>query len=95
MVSALVTKVRVGKRRADLSDRVGGSTFVFDVWSNHPMAEEVFGYLRKMREAGMDLRRRLEDHERANPRPDHPRLTRVISYVGQTVREEEESDDPE
>jgi predicted transcriptional regulator len=36
MVSALVSKLRSGRRRSDLDDAAGGSTFVYDLWRGHP-----------------------------------------------------------
>jgi len=93
MVSALVTKLRVGKRRAELSDKVGGSTFAFYLRADHPMADEVLGFLKTMREAGMDLRRRLDEHDRLHPPPVASDVLRVVSYVGQSVQEESSNDD--
>jgi hypothetical protein len=89
MVMALVSKLRLGRRSAALSDQIGGSTFVFDVWQGHPMADEILGYLKAMRVAGMDLRKRLEEHNRAHARPLETAPLRVVAYVGQTVQEEE------
>lgn len=91
MVTALVTKLRLGKRRADLSDKIGGSTFVFDLWRGHPLEDECGGYLRAVRQQGIALRKRLEEHNLSNPAPGGVPAFRVISYVGQTVREDEET----
>src|ERR1700742_2505662 len=57
MVTALVSKLRLGKRSAALSDRIGGSTFVFDLWSGHPLEPEILGLLRALRVTAMDLRK--------------------------------------
>lgn len=89
MVAALVTKLRLGKRRAELSDKVGGSTFVFHLRPDHPFAGEVLGFLRTMREAGMELRRRFDDYDRVHPPAAGSSTLRVVSYVGQSVQEEE------
>ena len=70
LVTALVTKLRSGERKADLSDAIGGSTFAFDLWRGHPMQAEVLGYLKRMREQGMALRRALEEHNARSPMPD-------------------------
>jgi predicted MarR family transcription regulator len=93
VVTALVTKLRLGKRRADLADRIGGSTFVFDVWQGHPKAAEAFGLLRALRQQAMTLRKEIETHNRDNQRPPTAPWVRVIAYVGQTVKEEEEADE--
>jgi hypothetical protein len=92
MVTAFVTKLRIGKRRADLSDKLGGSTFVFDLWRGHPMEEEALGFLKAMRERGMALRRQLEEYNRSRPKPAGAAEVRVTAYVGQTVREEDRDD---
>lgn len=90
LVAAIVTKLRAGKRSAELSDSIGGSTFVFDVWQGHPMEAEILGYLRGMRERGMELRRALEVH--GETPPPGVKARRVTAYVGQSVTDEGEED---
>jgi len=92
MVSALVAKLRAGKRRADFADQVGGSTFVFDLWRGHPLLDEACGYLRSVREQGSDLRRRIAEHNRTSVAPPDAAAVRVVAYVGQTVQEETTDD---
>jgi hypothetical protein len=89
LVGALVTKLRSGTRRADLADRIGGSTFVFDLWRGHPLQGAVLDYLKTMREHGIALRKQLEQHDAASPKPAGAAELRVIAYVGQTVVEAE------
>lgn len=93
MVTALVTKLRIGRRRADLDDSIGGSTFTFDIWRGHPMEREVLGTLRALREHGIALRERLEAYNAQHRRPDREPPLRVIAYMGQTVKEEESNED--
>jgi hypothetical protein len=93
MVVALATKLRTGARRADLADSVGGSTFVFDLWQGHPMQAEVLGYLKAMRERGMQLRKALERHAAGSPMPADAAPLRVTAYVGQSVAEVEGDED--
>jgi hypothetical protein len=93
MVSAIVSKLRVGKRRAELDDCVGGSTFVFDLWHGHPMQAEILGYLKSMREHGMKLRRELEQFNASTDAPQAARALRVTAYVGQGVTDEEGNSD--
>ena len=91
MVVALTTKLRIGARRADLADSIGGSTFAFDLWHGHPMQAEVLGYLKSMREQGMRLRQRLESYNASHPAEASGALPlRVTAYVGQTVAEVED-----
>jgi hypothetical protein len=93
MVAALVTKLRIGQRRADLSDALGGSTFSFDVWPSHPLADEVLGLLRSVREQGLSLRERVDAHNAGHEKPSQESWVRVTTYVGQAVKEDKEDDD--
>jgi len=83
MVTAICTKLRLGKTHAVPSDWVGGSTYSFEVWDGHPLHDEAVGFLRATRERAMDLRRRIE----ASSTPPAPaeETKRVIAYVGQNV----------
>jgi len=84
MVTAICTKLRLGKRRAVASEWVGGSTYGFDVWEGHPHHEEVTGFLRATRERAVALRKRVEAHNASHSPPDGA-TRHVIAYVGQTV----------
>jgi hypothetical protein len=64
-------------------DTVGGSTYTFDVWPGHPMADEVQGWLRRFRQECADLRKRLEAHNAATGVPGE--YTQVVVYGGQCV----------
>jgi hypothetical protein len=90
MVTALVTKLRVGAPRSALSDKIGGSTFTFDLWKGHPLADRVLGYLQSMREQGLALRAEIDDYAAGHPKPEAGAFFRVTAYVGQTVKEEDE-----
>jgi hypothetical protein len=93
MVTAICTKLRAGNTTALLGDSVGGSTYAFEVWPGHPLHDEVHGFLASVRRTGMDLRARVEAHNRIqNPPAD---TERVIAYVGQTVVRDEASDEGE
>jgi hypothetical protein len=91
MVTALVTKLRVGAPKSALSDKIGGSTFTFDLWKGHPLADKVLGYLQSMREQGLALRAEIDAYAASHPKPDGGAPFRVTAYVGQTVKEEDES----
>ena len=94
LVAALVSKLRSGPRRAELADHIGGSTFAFEVWDGHPMRDEVLGFLKRVREQGIALRRALEQHAASTPMPQGVEPLRVTAYVGQNVvRGEGEGDD--
>ena len=93
MVTALVNKLRAGTRKAALDDRIGGSTFVFDLWQGHPLQSQAEGYLREMRERGMALRKELAAYAADCPRPEGAEPLRVVAYVGQSVIGLEEEDE--
>ncbi len=90
MVTAMVTKLQNGQRRADLADKIGGSTFAFDIWQDHPMAGEVLGCLKELRERGIALRAALEAYNRDHGKPAGAAWIRVTTYLGQTLREDED-----
>jgi hypothetical protein len=89
MVVAIATKLRSGGRRAELADGIGGSTFVFDIWQGHPLQAAVLGYLKAMRQQGMQLRAAVEQHNAASPMPADAIPQRVTAYIGQSVAETE------
>jgi len=83
---ALVTTIlhRLSDNRtAALEDQVGGSTYTIDVWPGHPLAEEAYGALGRMRATLGELRARVVEFNRGQPLPE--RHTRVVTYVGQCL----------
>ena len=84
MVSALCTKLRMGTRRASLSDLVGGSTFSYRIWRGHPHYKEATGFLTEFRTRGAQLRQKIADYNDGHPMPEDE-TARVLSYAGQTV----------
>jgi len=93
VVSAICAKLASGHTRARADDTRGGSTFHFDVWSGHPLEREALGLLSSYRRQAAALREAIERHNASHPRPAEALEMRVVSYVGQTVRGQEESDD--
>jgi DNA-binding Lrp family transcriptional regulator len=95
MVGALCAKLGLGSRGANLQDVIGGSTFGFEVWPEHPHYEEVRGLLRTFRKTCGELRERVAAYNQATPAPAHKE--RVITYFGQNVLdnslEREDEDD--
>jgi hypothetical protein len=90
MVTTILHRLRENQQTAELVDRTGGSTYTIDVWKGHPLADEVYGTLGRMRTALTDLRARVDDYNRNNEIPDPH--TRVVIYAGQTVIEEDHVD---
>src|SRR5262245_9038572 len=90
MVTTILSRLRENQETAKLVDRTGGSTYTIDVWNGHPLADEVYGTLGRMRTALTDLRARVDQFNRNNEIPDPH--TRVVIYAGQTVIEEDHVD---
>ena len=82
VVTAITTKLHYATR-ARSDDRVGGSTYSYDVWPGHPLESEVHGLLSEVRSKASDLRARVDAENVRLPRSDH--ATRVTFYVGQTI----------
>jgi hypothetical protein len=83
---ALVTTIlgRLSENRAAaLDDLVGGSTYTIDVWQGHPLAEEAYGTLGRVRSMLSDLRSRVAVYNDAHEVPESH--TRVVMYVGQCL----------
>ncbi len=83
IVTAIGTKLRLGKESLNDAEHVGGSTYNYWIWDGHPMRDEVLGSLQRMRQAAVDLRERLDAYNQTQNVP-RERMTRVICYVGQT-----------
>jgi hypothetical protein len=84
---ALVTTVisRLHENRTpEFADRVGGSTYTIDVWEGHPLADEVYDTLKRLRTELSDLRTRAQACEL--PQPES--FTRAVIYVGQSLTAE-------
>lgn len=91
MVTAICTKVRLGRTRASHGEAIGGSTYGYDVWDGHPRRDEVLGFLDATRKRAVQLRKDVEAYNAAHPAPEG--ALHVITYVGQTVLGGDEGDD--
>jgi len=92
VVTAICAKLASGLTRASADDTTGGSTFHLDVWSGHPFEREALGLLASFRRQAVALREAIERHNAGHVRPADAVEKRIVSYVGQTVRSEEDSD---
>ena len=63
------------------SSSIGGSTYTFDVWPEHPHYEEVLGVLEHFRNAQSELRAKVEAYNAEHPSPG--RFAKVVAYAGQ------------
>lgn len=78
---------RLDRDRSALADRIGGSTYTIDVWDGHPLADEVYATLGRIRESLTELRTRVQTVSATRERPSAH--ARVVIYTGQCVIEEE------
>jgi hypothetical protein len=92
LVTAICSKLALGARSSSAGEWVGGSTFHYDLWHDHPLYDEVLGQLELMRSKARELRLRVEAYNGCHT-PDEATLTRVTTYVGQTVASTERDDD--
>ncbi len=93
MVTAICSKVRSGQKRALPGEWIGGSTYGFDLTSEHPLHDEVVNFLQTTRARAGALRARVDEHNR-NVALDPDASFRVIAYVGQTVVMPEQGVEP-
>jgi hypothetical protein len=93
MVNTIAGKLREHRTAPTLSDRVGGSTYTLDVWPGHPLADEVYGTLGRLRAMMVELRERVEGVNAEQQLPTD--YARVVAYVGQYVIRENDHEDSE
>jgi hypothetical protein len=84
MVMAICAKLDSGRRGADSADLIGGSTFSFRVWPEHPHYEEVTRFLATFRSDGAALRKKIAAYNEQHT-PPAGEDQRVVIYAGQTV----------
>jgi len=84
VVSAMCTKLRNGQTRALPPDQLGGSTYSFDVWPNHPFEAQVKSLLAETRKGLSELWNQVAEHNTAAI-PPQAGSSRVTFYCGQSV----------
>jgi hypothetical protein len=84
MVQALCARLTRGDAEV-AAPRGGGSTYTFVIAEDHPLRDEVMGFLNDVRRRAEELRKRVSDHNREHPESIHNPL-RVTTYVGQSAR---------
>jgi hypothetical protein len=83
MVGALCHKLRTQAQEAKPGEHLGGSTYTFDLWPGHPMADEVLTLLSRLRKEAAALRVRVDQHNAQHAPSGAP--FRVVTYVGQNT----------
>lgn len=83
MVTAICAKLALGRRHSTPGEWIGGSTFGFEIWDDHPERENVLGVLQDMRERISAVRERVTAYNQVHS-PGSGTL-KVVTYVGQSV----------
>lgn len=92
VVTTICAKLRQGSARALPEDRIGGSTYSFDLWAGHPHEEKVYALLASFRKQLSQLWDEVAEHNRRG-KPGKGG-SRVTFYCGQTVKSDsDESED--
>jgi chromosome segregation and condensation protein ScpB len=90
VVSAVCNKLRNGATRALPPDRIGGSTYSFDVWPGHPYEAQAYALLSETRQRLSALWDRVSTHNQGAERPERG-VAKVTFYCGQSVAGDEPS----
>lgn len=88
VVNTVTRRLGMDRKRPELADRVGGSTYTLDVWPGHPHAQRAYETLKKLRSELTELRDEVERYNADHPVPE--RYTQVLMYVGQCLIEQGE-----
>ncbi len=83
VVTALCTKLRL-RSEGVVDDTVGGSTYRFTVWKDHPERVNVVSALSRMRGELAALRQRVERYNETHDAPSERDYEYYLNYVGQT-----------
>jgi hypothetical protein len=81
VVQTICQRLQENDNQTSPSGEVGGSTYTFEVWTDHPMEREVLSQLAELRDRLGDLRARVATFNRTNEPTTNVR--RVVTYVGQ------------
>ena len=81
VVQTICQRLQENDNQTSPSGEVGGSTYTFEIWTDHPMEREVLSQLAELRDRLGDLRSRVATFNRTHE-PTH-NVRRVVTYVGQ------------
>lgn len=85
-VKAIANKLNGEHVKSEHKDRIGGATLSFDIYDGHPMEDEVYGLLERIRGEVNEVWERVVEEGKSNP-VDEDKRVRVTFYMGQNVEE--------
>lgn len=83
LVATIMSRLSDKTIAPKIADSVGGSTYTISMWPGHPMADEVYGTLKRFRSELSSMRDRAAKINQEQGVPDA--YTRVVIYVGQCL----------
>jgi hypothetical protein len=83
MVKTICCRLREDRSTSNARDKVGGSTFTIDVWPGHPLEQEAYTTLERLRGMFIDLRQRTDAYNATHGIPEAH--NQVVLYVGQCL----------
>jgi hypothetical protein len=86
MANAIAAKIQRGKGRSTAGDVLGGATLTFEVSRGHPLEDEVYGLLARVRRDVNDLWNRVVEQNARHPIADEDKQN-VTFYFGQNARD--------
>jgi hypothetical protein len=84
LVTTIATKLSLRRSKRIPLEWVGGTTYSYEVWRDHPHFEEVVDFLESSRRRALSLRQRVEKFNATHGLPATG-LLRVVVYAGQTI----------
>jgi hypothetical protein len=90
VVGTISGRLRSAQSATTPDDRIGGSTYTIPIWKGHPMEQEVYGTLRRLRAELTELRKRATAENITEEAP--PPVDQVVVYVGQYLLNEDDEE---
>jgi hypothetical protein len=83
LVKTIICRLRLERSTTSLDNRIGGSTYTFEVWPSHPYQQEAYGTLGELRSRLGELRQKIERYNAEHGVAENH--TKVTMYLGQCL----------
>ncbi|MBN1652680.1 MAG: hypothetical protein JXA30_02775 [Deltaproteobacteria bacterium] len=90
MVKTMCQRLSKVNKPTDKKGRIGGSTYTFDIWPGHPLAEQAYSCLARFREQHGALYDKIEKYNADNGIPK--KYNQIVVYGGQCIVAQEKTD---